>query len=577
MNILGSSRSAFLETVLEFEGKHLDYNEFFFWKIFWQLEEALDAQNRIGISRFMLGGRQISKSTSLAGEIVCKGHQPYHRMLYIAPQSSLTKAFSNVRLTDMLETPMVYHNLFSNKSKLFPSKKKQADVKIKTKDDILSKRFITGSYIYLTYTDGTDTERVRGYSADDALHDEAQNSASLASTHHVLKYCLRSSKSPRILNVGTPLGQDDFSTTAETDGMFFNYHVKCSACNKEQDLKSLANIDIKRRRIICRFCGTPLDVQNNGRYVAYNRDARLLSMHANMLMLPSLQHGSGLGANTWAVITDTLLDDKKTDDEKKEELLGVPSSAGDGLITKSDLDGLPRIKTKFSGIEGILKTVPTDVDGLIMGIDWGGDSDPQQKSLSEEYMNSHTAFTINGASLSPDGSRVIMKTLYEHTFPLEDPNESLNTIFQVLRVIMPHLLGVATDFGGGFFPNPKLSDFLVRHKPRAHFAKIQLLPALSGHYHIVADHIIKVHKPNLVTEYFRKIKMREIHLTGETDKALKEYYVGALSQRRFITRQGDRLWKKRGKRSDDSFMSALFAYVLALSIMDRTHELKKNS
>lgn len=577
MTILNSSRAAFLETVLEFEGKHLNYDEFFFWKIFWQLEEALDAQNRIGISRFMLGGRQISKSTSLAGEIVCKAHQPYHRMLYIAPQSSLTKAFSNMRLTDMLETPIVNHNLFSNSSKLIPSKKKAADVKIKTKDDILSKRFVTGSYIYLTYTDGTDTERVRGYSADDALHDEAQNSASLSSTHHVLKYCLRSAKNPRILNVGTPLGQDDFSTTAETDGMFFNYHVKCTGCNKEQDLKSLKNIDINKRRIVCRFCGKPLDVQGQGRYVAYNRNARLLSMHANMLMLPSLNDSWGNGANTWSVITDTLRDDKKTDDEKKEELLGVPSSAGDGLISKADLDGLPRTKTRIAGLESVLKAIPQDVDGLIMGIDWGGDSDPQQKSLSEEYMNSHTAFTINGVSLSPNGSRIILKTLYEHTFPLEDPNDSLSTIFQVLKTIMPGLLGVAADFGGGFFPNPKLSDFLMKYKPKAHFAKIQMLPALSGHYHIMPEHIIKVHKPNLVTEFFRKIKMQEVHLTGESDKALTEFYAGALSQRRFITRQGDRLWKKRGKRSDDSFMSVLFAYTLSLSIMDMQHELKKNS
>ena len=577
MQIVKSSRATFLETVLEFEGKRLDYDEFFFWKFFWKLEELLDAQQRIGISRYILGGRQISKSTSLAGEIVVKGHQPYHRMLYISPQSSLTKAFSNMRLTDMLETPMVNHNLFSSKSRLIPLKTRKADVKIKIKDDILSKRFVTGSYIYLTYTDGTDTERVRGYSADDALHDEAQNSASLSSTHHVLKFCLRSSKQPRILNVGTPLGQDDFSTTAESDGMFFNYLVTCAGCNKEQDLKSLKNIDIVRKKIVCRYCGRPLDILGKGKYVAFNRQARLLSMHANMLMLPSLSDASGKGANTWAVIVDTFLNKEKTDAEKKEELLGVPSSSGDGLLSKGDLDALYRIKTKINGLDSVLKTIPQDVDGLIVGIDWGGDSDPQQKSLPEEYMNSHTAFTINGASLNATGNRLIMKTLYEHTFPLEDPNQSLGYIFQVLEKIMPNLIGVATDFGGGFFPNPKISDFLLRRKPGVHFAKIQMLPALSGHYHAIADHIIKVQKPNLVTEYFRKIKMKEVYLSGSGDKQLTDYYLGALAQRRYLTRQGDRLWKKRGKRSDDSFMSTLFAYVLALNIYGKEHELKKNS
>jgi hypothetical protein len=573
MNVISASRADFLETVAKFEGRHLDYNEYYFWKVFWELEALLDAEHRIEISRYFMGSRQISKSTSLSGEIVAGGHQAYHRMVYIAPQSDMTKAFSNMRLGDMLETPVINKNLFSKKSKLIP--KLSRDVKFKVKDDVFSKRFVTGSYVNLTYSDGMDTQRLRGLSADTGLVDEAQSYASLSGIHHVLKYCLRSSARPRILNVGTTLGEDEFTSTTENDTLFFLYHVKCTACNKVQDLRSLENIDIINRRIVCRYCGRPLDVHGEGYYTPMNPDARLMGMHANMLQLPSLIDPY---TGTWDVIHSVYHDKNKTEGEKKEELLGVPSTGGESLINREILNGCPRVQTSIAELPDILNAIPEDVDNIILGIDWGGDSDPTQRSLPEEYMNSHTAVSFNGITYTPDGARIRMKVLYEHTFPFEDPNKSLDEILEMIKVVGPRLLGVAADFGGGFFPNPRLSDFLYRNYGKdMNFLKIQLLPALTDAITVAeGSNTIKVHKPNLITEYLRKITLNEIFLTGSGDMQCPQFYVGALSQRLHIDRGGRRIWKKRGKVSDDAFMASVFAYTLGLILYERDHELKKN-
>ena len=572
MKLLITGKADFLETVAKFEGQHLDYNEFFAWRFFWAIEELLDSQHRIGISRNILGGRQISKSTSLAGEITVKAHEAFHRMLYIAPQSSLTKTFSNTRLTDMLETPIINRNLFSRNSRFIPKEKK--DVKMKVKDDVLSKRFVTGSYINLTYSDGTDTGRIRGFSADDGYCDEAQSASDLSAVHHVMKYCLRSSKNPRILNTGTPLGDDGFSIMTETDTIFFVYHMFCPACNKEQDFRSLDNIDPKRRKVICRFCGKQLfpDI-NRGRFIATNPGAKLLGMHSNMLMLPSLRDPF---SGTWDLILDVFFDTNKSDAEKKEELLGVTSSAGDGLINTEDINRCPRIKTEINSLTSVMKTVSIECDYLILGIDWGGDSDPQQRSLPEEYMNSHTALAVTGIRLNDAGTRIHQKILWEHIFPIEDPNRSLKEIFEIIDIITPKLMGVAADSGGGFFPNPQVSDYLYKIDPQLHFIKVQLLPALKEQLAICEGNIAKVYKPAMITEYFRKIKMEEIWLTGNEDTELPYFYKGALSQRRYIDKSGKRLWKKRGKVSDDVFYAANFAYVLGLIISGCEHEIQKN-
>lgn len=570
-NILRVSRAKLLEKLVKFEGGRLSYDEFFFWKFFWALEEILTRQRRIGITRYVLGGRQISKSTTLSGECVTGLHIPNNRMLYIAPQSSQTKVFSTQRLGDMLESPMVHKNLFTRKSPLIP--KELREVKQKVSDDIFTKRTVLGSYLNLTYTDGTDTGRIRGFSADTGLGDECQSMTDLVAVHHVARYCLRSSRNPRFLNVGTSFGDDDFSKAAEAS-MFFIWNVKCEGCNTEQDLRELGNIDIKRRMVICRSCGKPLNVPA-GHYVATNPDAPNLGIHANMLMLPSLQDPYN---PTWEVIRDVILDEGKSDAEKKEELLGVPGGAGEGLISKGLLNGLPRVPYMIPGPYEALKAIPDYGDGIIVGIDWGGDSDPDQPQKPEDFLNSHTSVTVTGIRQNPNGNgRTIQSILWGKTFPIEDPNVSLEGIFEILKILGPKLGGVATDFGGGFFPNPKVSNFLNKNFPGVHFVKVQLLHMFTPVYEVCPGHILKVQKLSAVTEYFRKFKMQELELVGENDSALPNFYRGALSQRQYVDKSGTRFWKKRGKVSDDEFMGGLFAYLLGLNALDMTHEILKNA
>lgn len=559
IEVVQASMQALLASSVKFEGKPLDYNEFFFWPFFWRITEMLESSRRIGVSRYILGGRQISKSTTTAGMSSVQAMERYRRQLYIAPQSSLAKAFSNIRLRDMLETPFLNRQLFSSNSRIRVNPNDD-DVKIKVKDDVMMKRFQTGSYINIVFSDGSDTHRLRSYTADDVMADEAQ-SMDLPEVHHVAKYALRSSKNPRFLSLGTPLGEDSFSSAAENDAMFFVWQVKCTACNKWQDLRSLKNIDIVNRKIICRYCGAQLRTKENGIYIARNPEKRLLSLHANMLMLPSLDNPS---AGTWQIIEDTYLDVKKTDGQKGEELLGVADSKSTASITKEDLNALPRPIILYETLQHIAKVYREEFDALIMGIDWGGDSDPEKRSLEEEYMNSHTSFCVAGVKLTSNGGRTIVCVLYEHVFPLEDPSKSMEVIQEACIILQNGLRGVYADFGGGFYANPVLRTFLYSLNPNIRFMRIQMLPVLFQIFKYDED-VFKIWKGKCMTTFILKMSLQEIWLNGNSDKALPEFYKGALAQRKYTGRNGD-VWKKKAKECDDAFFSGFFAYLGALDL-----------
>jgi len=572
MKLYTATKTDLIKEFVVFEGKTPDYNEYWFWPFFWRLQHELRKQGRIRVQEYFLGSRQISKSTTTAIDLAIGLLQSNYRELYVAPQESQATKFSTIRFGPILHSPKIYQMLFTKGSQLIPKSKRGQ--RLKFRNETRSKIAVNGSYCNISYSDGSDTARLRGDSADKVIFDEAQDMR-LSENHHVALYTMRSSDYPVMTNVGTPLGHDELTQGFE-ESLKFMYHVQCSHCKKDQTLTSLKNIDVKINKVVCSACGYPLDIFGKGQYIAENPEAEMLGMHANMLMLPSIMNPR---SGTWEVIRTAISSKTKSDGDKAEELLGVPSGLSEGLITLADLRALPDLPGGFkpTSLESVLDYVPNVGDILVAGIDWGGDASEGEAAIGKqefEYINSHTAITISAFSVDHNNGRVHQDLLFEKVFPIENPMRSLTEIKEIIRILHSKLAGVAADFGGGYFPNPDLDQYIALLSHRCTFAKIQQLPALSQPYFHTDSNIIKVIKTDVMTEYMRKVTLKEIRYPHDTP--MTEFELGLLTQRQFYDRRGTARWKRKDKSSDDCFMADMFAWLLAISLLGVTHEVFKN-
>lgn len=536
------------EKLLLYEGKKLDFEEFFFWPVLWQLERSL---KRVDINRVILAGRQVGKSSFMAFDPMIESLSSNFRALYVAPQESQAKTYSVTRLGNMLKSPNITKLLYSRNSPLISALEKEARPPVK--NDVYQKMFINGSYINISFA-ADDPSRIRGFSADSLLFDESSLMA-LSEIEPIVSFSLRSSRDPRSIICGTPLAQDELSALYE-QSMQITYTVPCS-CGNWQELDNLDIIDIKRRALICPKCGKILDTRL-GKFHINNKKSDIIGMRINMLMLPSLMDPECL---TWQLIKKTLSSPITSEDQKKQELLGISSGEGDRLISDVDLDALPRIESQPGTLQDSLEYIPYQAPGLIMGIDWGGGT--IDEGTHKSFLKSHTSVTLTAVKTNPQGDRLEQHILFNKLYPLEDPNRTLEDIKQIILKVSHKLLAICSDAGGGNFVNPILNNFLIQSGLiHIQFYTVEMLHLLGDKLRMNKN-IVQVEKRQLITEYFRKIKLKEIKLFKGDHT---HWYNAVLSQRIIIDSRGNRMWKRAGLISDDLLFSSLFAYLGGLFI-----------
>jgi len=551
------------EKMIIYEGKPLDFEEYFFWPALWSFEKNL---SNLQIDRYVLAGRQVGKSSFLSTDICVESLPNNVRSLYVGPQEAQTKMFSNTRLSKMLMSPKVAHMLYSAKSPLIA--KDMRDIKQMVKNDVFTKMFVNGSYINMSYAQD-DPDRVRGFSADNLNIDEG-SLMDLNEILNVVSYVIRSSKKPRILVMGTPLYMD--SLTARYDqSMQITIQIRCG-CGNWQGMDSLEIIDYKNRQILCSKCGKALD-NRGGKFIVKNPTSDTLGMHVNMLMLPSLMDPeSATGNNTWSIIKRTLTDPFATEDKVKQELLGVPAGEGARLITDKDLDALPRIMDcTGDNFDYIKQYSLSNGFPLSIGIDWGGGILSEEES-SKIYTNSHTAITIAAVKPNSDGMRLEQKILYNKMYPLENPADSLKDIMRIINFFKDQTRIVTADAGGGNFSNPILNEHLQNFGyQHIGFFPVQMVPRSEIPLKREYNKLFVV-KRQLITEYYRKIKMKEISVYNGD---LKLWYASLLAQIEVINNFGERFWKRNGTTPDDLLFSSLFSYLGGLALFGLLGEFSK--
>lgn len=579
MKELTLSKRDLAEKLIIFEGKPLNFTEYFFWPIFWQLEANIP---NLDVYRVVLAGRQVGKSTEQSSDLILESLPRDSRSLYIAPMDSQCTAFSTTRLGKMLQSPLLNKALYSKASALIPKENREID--IKTKNDVYQKLFINGSYINLSYADD-DPDRVRGYSADQIMLDEG-SLISLSTVVPVVSYILRSSKNPRFLLMGTPIGKDELSALYE-QSMQVTYVIPCS-CGNWQELNTLSVLDVKKKRLQCLKCGKTIDTRL-GKFIIKNKRSSMLGMHVNMLMLPSLMDPeSKMGNNNWSVIKSTMSSQLVSENQKMEELLGISTGEGTKLITEADLDALPRIP-EISGersLQEVLNYTPSYAHALVMGIDWGGGVVDEEGETSKKYLKSHTAVTVAAVKHTPNGLRMEHHILYHKMYPMENPVDSFNDIFKTIVFLKDRLMFICSDAGGGNFVNPIINDKLMwAGLSHIRFAPIQMMHMTKNSFEAAGTYF-KVSRTTMINEYFRKLKMKEVktyhgncdrnNLWGNSDaNDMALWYEGVLTQVEVITDTGSRIWKRSALIPDDLFFSTMFSYVAGLCVMGMENELAR--
>lgn len=357
-------------------------------------------------------GRQVEKSTTLGNIALTYALlQRHFRSLFVSPTQQQTETFSR----DRISTPVEY------------SPQVQAFTRGEnTKNNVLYKKFITGSDITLRYA-FLHADRVRGISADMLLLDEIQDI--LTEVIPVIEEALSHSQYKILRYSGTPKSLDNtisyywsrFSTQNE-------WVIPCEACNK---WNIISERNIGDTGLICEKCGKPIDPRNPRCQWASMRSPEWLKNPP--IAIPFEGYRVPQVITPW-VNWNEIRDKKKRYNRAQfyNEVLGLGYDSGQKPITRELLRELSSGGNSFAGSAGLGK------NNLYMGIDWGTGE------------NSYTVVAIGGYIKDK------FQYVYFKRFEGEEaePENTLAAIEQLVNKYKIKLIGA--DYGGGFDRNDRL-------------------------------------------------------------------------------------------------------------------------
>ncbi len=283
--------------------------------------------------------RQVEKSTFLANTIVFEAcNRPGVQMLFVCPREAQARCFSRDRLLPAIEqSPLVRRVLLGDRRR---------------KPPVMNLEFQNGSRLFLRAAYNS-ADACRGLSADLLLVDEFQD---IAGGHlPVLQETLSHAKAARTILVGTPKSVENHLEGMFSQSTANEWHVPCDQCHcgvvlDERCLGPVA--------IVCPHCRGPLD-PTRGEWVPRN---------------PAVRWGEGFCVNhlmvSWLKYDDILERQRSYDLIRfKNEVLGLPSTTGDQVVTRAELEACCGDLPMSQSLDDIS---PAGQGQLVAGIDWGG-------------------------------------------------------------------------------------------------------------------------------------------------------------------------------------------------------------
>lgn len=352
--------------------------------------------------------RQTEKSTFLVNTILYEAcNTPGLQILFVSPRVQQAQVFVRSRLLTSLEqSPLIRRKLFGRKAQ---------------RPRMTNMEFVNGSTLFVRAAFHSG-DACRGLSAQLLLVDEFQDIA--AGDLPILEETMSHAENGRMILTGTPKSVDN-----HLEAMFGNttaneWTIACSKCRKGVIIEERS---LGPSSVMCPQCSLPLDARR-GKWVPRN---------------PQATFGDGFSVNhvmtPWTSY-DAVLAKQQTYDicRFKNEVLGLPTTTGDNVVTRAELEACCTDKPMAMTLEDVPAKGRTR---LIAGIDWGGGG-KSRTVLVIGYMRSDYKFHICRMERFPSS---------------EDPDRVLNALAERCKQFQVRLLA-ADGNGNGHVLNRLLLD-----------------------------------------------------------------------------------------------------------------------
>jgi len=381
-----------------------------------------DIYNTDAPRRLMKAGRQVSKTVTIAGEMLTAStSNPYYPIIYANSSNNQTYSFGTSKLDPFLiHSPLVYHNFFKGKHVM---------------NNVYYKRLSNFSEIMLTYFSDI-ADRVRGRTGKEMFLDEVQDMVYDAIID--AEECLSAADYPRFTYAGT-------SKTMHTSLEYFwglstqkEWIIKCTSCDKwnRPGMKMIG-----KQGIVCKSCDSLLNTYN-GRWHAFNPPKDGKEPYIDGFWIPQIilpVHSQN--PSKWEKVLTKL--ENYPDYKFLNEVMGLPLGEGESPITAEAIKArcLPKLEKQYEKT----KHNAVGAEFLVAGIDWGGGG------MSE---NSRTTLSIY--AIYPERPEFVK--VFGEIYGTGDPVKHLEEMAKIIKKFKCDI--VVADHGGGNYANSHLRSLI---------------------------------------------------------------------------------------------------------------------
>ena len=521
---LDMAPSELAETLLNLEGAPYSLDNYMMFR---------DIFNTSAPKRLMRAGRQVSKTITIAAELITgSASSPHHPIIYANSSSKQTYSFSTSKLDPFLiHSPLVYHNFFKSNKHVI--------------NNVYYKRLSNFSEIMLTYFSDV-ADRVRGRTGKEMYLDEVQDM--LYDAIIDAEECLSAAPSPRFTYAGT-------SKTMHTSLEHFwqlstqkEWVIPCGGCGKW----NRPTMDcIGKLGLICKKCGKPLNTYL-GTWHPFNPPTKENPLYIDGYWIPQIILPTHCcSPDKW----DKLLEKLRKYPEYKflNEVMGLPLGDGESPITKEMLQA--RCIETLAMYDKKNAQNAAGAAYIVGGIDWGGGG-----------MSETSRTTLSLYAVHPDKPSYIK--IFGKIFGTGEPVQHVKEIANILRNFSVNL--VVSDHGGGNYANSHLKSMSPGTRIIPAMYTDQSAPWTwkenAGYYTVNRTTMIDAFLFDYIKEgTVRTMKWSEFEPLHEDLLNVYEHIVGE------DTGKGRRIWARYPTKPDDvlhSMVLGWFACRVVTGMMD---------
>jgi hypothetical protein len=393
------TKSYIVENKLRFEGKPISFDKYPLTR------QILDTENPI---KFMIGGRQISKSMTLMedcmSDIMGKAH---FKMMYIAPQVDQVKTFSNEKIGDRISESPEFKKWYVDKNCL---------------NNVFLKTFRNGSKIL--FRAETQVKSIRGISNHKVMYDEVQDLT--YDNIIIIDETMSGRDNPEKWYAGTPLTINNFINTLWETSNKITPIMVCPAGHHQIPCTD----NIKPDGVRCIKCNEKIDVFATYLKRMGDKDSLITGFWIPQIVLP-------LHANSpskWKLLYEKFVNYPK--EKFANEVMGLSAGQGVYLATKEDLMKCCRTNNGGEYDMWTEYRIDNNIPELWASIDWG---------ITAKI--GFTVLTIGGYNYSENRFQIVYAKKFLETDPLKVNDEIAYTIKRM------NVKKIVADWGAGHVAN----------------------------------------------------------------------------------------------------------------------------